>query len=247
MNPYLEQADVREDFHTNFITHSQALLSGQVGPSYYVKVEVHLILHELSAEERRLIGKGDVGLSLTNKPAPGVSGTTSSAAPFRLTLPGVEIERHRFLEIRDRRDRKVVTIVELLSPSNKTGADREDYLIKRRRVLSSPTHLVEIDLRRGGLRPDAGALPACDYYVLVSRQEARPMADLWPIRLRDTLPVVPIPLAAPDPDVALDLKQALDRAYDDAGYGKYIYSETPEPPLSAEDAAWAKQFLPQLP
>src|SRR5262249_16881582 len=138
-----------------------------------------------------------------------------------------------------------ITVLELLSPSNKApGSDREDYLAKRRQVLAGPTHLVEIDLRRGGTRPNLPELPLCDYYVLVSRSEQRPNLDFWPIHLRKRLPVVPIPLMAPDPDVLLDLQVVLDRTYDAANYGKYIYGETPEPPLSPEDLAWARQFVP---
>jgi hypothetical protein len=80
--------------------------------------------------------------------------------------------------------------------------------------------------------------------VLVSRAENRPQLGLWPISLRERLPPVPIPLAAPDPDVSLDLQGVLHRVYDGADYGKYIYGETPQPPLSTEDAAWARQFVP---
>ena len=155
-------------------------------------------------------------------------------------------ERHSSIEIRDRRNRRVITVIELLSPSNKTpGSDRDDYLAKRRQVLAGMTHLVEIDLRRGGVRPSPPELPACDYYVLVSRYEQRPKLVFWPLNLRQRLPVVPIPLLAPDPDVSLDLQAVLDRTYDGADYGKYIYGEAPDPPLSAEDEAWAQAFVPQ--
>jgi len=106
------------------------------------------------------------------------------------------------------------------------------------------THLVEIDLRRGGTRPTPPDLPACDYYVLVSRYEQRPKPVFLPLRLRQCLPVVRIPLLPPDPDVSLDLQAVLQRAYDAADYGKYIYGETPQPPLSDEDLAWARQFFP---
>src|SRR5206468_1077430 len=100
------------------------------------------------------------------------------------------------------------TAIELLSPSNKKpGADHHDYLGKRNQLLASSTHFVEIDLRRGGERPRPPDLPTSDYYVLVSRVEKRPVLDMWPIGLRDRLPVVPVPLSAPDPDVSLDLQQ----------------------------------------
>jgi hypothetical protein len=104
--------------------------------------------------------------------------------------------------------------------------------------------LVEIDLGRGGERPRPPEIPACDYYVLVSRAEERPDLDLWPIGLRNPLPVVSIPLAAPDPSVLLDLQAVLHRVYDAADYGKYIYTEAPQPPLPPSDASWAQQFLP---
>ena len=210
-----------------------------------VKVEVRLILHELSAAERHYLGKADVGVA--EAPGPGKTGAAvaSASAPMYLRLPAVEVERHASLEIRDRRNRRLVTVVELLSPSNKTpGADRDDYLAKRRQVLAGPTHFVEIDLRRGGTRPDLPPLPPCDYYVLVSRYEERPVIGFWPISLHDPLPEIPVPLSPPDPDVPLNLRKVLDLAYDGADYGKYIYQETPDPPLSAEDNAWASQFVP---
>ena len=53
----------------------------------------------------------------------------------------------------------------------------------------------------------------------------------------------PDPAQPPDPDVALDLQAVLDRAYDAADYGKYIFGETPEPPLSEEQLAWVRSFI----
>ena len=114
-------------------------------------------------------------------------------------------------------------------------------------LLKAPTHLVEIDLCRGGKRPEPPDLPACAYYVLVSRYEDRPQVGVWPIGLRDRLPIVPIPLTAPDPDVPLDLQAVFDHTYDAADYGRYIFDEIPDPPLTPEDAAWAQQFLPPRP
>ena len=46
---------------------------------------------------------------------PGVGhGTSRSAA--RVRLPAVDRERLSYVEIRDRRDRELVTVIELLSP-----------------------------------------------------------------------------------------------------------------------------------
>ena len=246
MNPFLEQNDSWEDFHTEFITHARDTLNGEVGPNYLVKVEVRLILHELSADERRYFGRADVGI--TGPPPQPAAGTATEgvAAPFRLTLPAVDAERIASLEIRDRRNRRIVTVLELLSPSNKTpGPDRDEYLVKCARLLHQQTHFVEIDLRRGGARPQHPPLPACDYYALVCRWQDRPTVGFWPIALRDRLPVIPVPLTPPDADVTLDLQALLHRVYDAAGYAKYIYGETPDPPLTADDLAWAREYVPQ--
>jgi hypothetical protein len=154
-----------------------------------------------------------------------------------------EILRLSRIEVRNRHNRQLVTVLELLSPSNKlAGPDREQYLAKRGELQSSPVHFVEIDLLRGGPRLPLEDLPACDYYALVSRVEKRPAADLWPIRLRERLPRILVPLRAPHPDAHLDLQEVLHHIYDAAGYEDYIYDGQPR--LEAEDALWARQFVP---
>lgn len=244
MNPFLEQADTWEDFHHGFITHARDVLSSEVGANYLVKIEVRLYLHELSAQERRYFGRADVGVAGTTGEASSPS-ASSITAPVKLALPAYDVERYSSLEIRDRRNRRVVTVLELLSPTNKTpGPDRDDYLRKRNLQLEERIHLVEIDLRRGGVRPYPPEIPKCDYYALVSRYYERPTLGFWPIGLKDRLPEIPIPLSPPDPDVPLDLQALLNRVYDAARYDKYIYGETPEPPLSPADAVWAKELAP---
>jgi hypothetical protein len=156
--------------------------------------------------------------------------------------------RLSFIEIRDRDGWQLVTVIELLSSANKyAGPDREQYLAKRMELLASPVHFVGIDLLRGGPRMPMQDLPECDYCVLVRRMETRLEAGLWPIRLREPLPVVPIPLRPPHPDAQLDLQQILHRIYDAAGYEDYIYRGQPHPQLNAGEAAWARQFVPGVP
>lgn len=146
----------------------------------------------------------------------------------------------RRLVVRDSKSNAVVTVVELLSPSNKaSGADRDKYLEKRGEVLTSAAHFVELDLHRGGKRMPVRALPECDYYALVSRAWERPRIGLWPVSLRDPLPAIPVPLHRGDPEPLVSLKQVLDRTYDDAGYARRIYQTPPEPPLAGADTDWA--------
>ncbi len=150
---------------------------------------------------------------------------------------------HVSVEIRDTGNRKLVTAIELLSPTNKRmGEGRDEYLEKRRRLLLSTAHLVEIDLLRAGERvPMRKPLPAAAYFILVSRAERRPMTDIWPVHLEDPLPPVPIPLLPGDADVPLDLQRAFGNVYDLGGYDLLVdYSR---PPLNADQAAWANRLL----
>jgi len=139
-------------------------------------------------------------------------------------------------------------VLELLSPSNKRGGpDREQYLTKRKRLLASDAHLVEIDLLRGGQPMPPQDRPDCDYSVLVSRAEARPRAGFWPIGLRQPLPAIPVPLRRPDEFARIDLQEILHHVYDVAGYEDFLYDGQPGPPLEPNDAEWARALVPASP
>jgi hypothetical protein len=156
-------------------------------------------------------------------------------------------ERHSYLSIRDREGDEAITIIELLSPSNKNlGADRTDYLKKRREFFAAGLHLVEIDLLRGGPRLPLIDIPTCDYLVAVSRANERPRVGLWPIGIREALPKIPIPLRGPDPDASLDLQEILNRVYDSARYEPLLYRQSPQPALNPADAAWAESIINAL-
>lgn len=243
MNPYLEQEDAWRDFHDSFLPTARELLSPQVSPTYLVKLEQNLYIHERDTDQRQLLGRGDVSLSQVHgEPARGVAMEVVTA-PSRILLPRVDVESEAYLEIRDSKRRRLVTVIELLSPTNKRpGEDRQQYLAKRAGLFRSETHFVEIDLLRGWPRMPFDEPPTGDYCILVSRVEDRPQAEFWPIALRQRLPVIPIPLQAPDPDARLDLQTVLHRVYDAAYYRDYIYEGSPWPALPDEDAAWAAQI-----
>lgn len=246
MNPYFEQPAVWSDFHTEFLTTLRRQLAPQVAPRYFVQIEQHIYIHDLPPEPRRLVGRADVSVSRPQGAAAGVAGVGLLEAPAEVRLPAQDVEEVPYLEVRDRAGRELVTVVELLSPSNKRpGPDREAYLAKRRELLRGPTHLVEIDLLRGGPPMPLEARPEGDYSVLVCRAGQRPAAGYWPVRLRDPLPVVPIPLRPPEPDARVDLQDVLHRTYDGPGYESFIYDGAPEPPLSSEDASWAERLVPR--
>ena len=152
---------------------------------------------------------------------------------------------HVTVEIRDTANRQLVTAIEVLSPTNKRGDGREEYLSKRQRFLLSTAHLMEIDLLRAGQRvPMQQRLPPAPYFVLLSRVNDRPITEVWPIALDQLLPVVPVPLLPGDPDVLLDIQQALTNVYNLAGYDLAVdYSKTPEVPLRAQESTWAEERL----
>jgi hypothetical protein len=246
MNPYIENENVWEDFHNSFIPALREALTEQVRPKYLVKLEEYLFIHELPDSERRLLGHADLGLSPVDRRGEGGALAVLTPAPqYGQLLTAVDVEKHPYIEIRQREDMALVTVIELLSPSNKRhGSDREQYLSKRHHLLSSPSHLVEIDLLRSGPRLPMEGLPNCDYCVTVSRAQERPRVGIWPITLQEKLPVIPIPLKTSDPDATVDLQKILHRVYDAAGYADYIYRGQPQPPLTPALAGWARQLIP---
>ncbi len=246
MNPYLEHPSVWHDFHGVLVTEMRLELAGQLGSRYQVRMDEHVYIHELDASARRLIGRPDVLISeRPGTPLP--TGTTAvlAVAPAAGELPiGVDVLQERYIEIRDKQQGRLVTVIELLSPTNKQpGSDREQYLAKRRQYLLSDVNLVEIDLLRGGTRMPVSNLATCAYCVVVSPGDERPNAGLWPIGLRDPLPTIPIPLGRGDTPARLDLQALLHRVYDRGRYADSITEAAPEPSLTFEDAAWAQAVL----
>jgi hypothetical protein len=246
MNPYLERPEIWEMFHSNFVNGGQTALAAKVRPRYTVRIEHRDTIHEPPAEERgRAFARADVLVSRTEPRQGGVATAGVETAPYTGTVPtGIDITNVPYLEIRDRSGRRVVTMIELLSPSNKQpGPDREQFLGKRFEVLRSRANYVELDLLRGGPRLPVEGLPPCDYYAMVSRPERRPKVGLWPWALRDPMPEIAIPLDPDDADVRLDLKAILDEIYDSRFYGDILYDEEPVPGLAPRDAAWAETIV----
>lgn len=241
MNPYLEQDGHWHDFHRSFLPEARKLLVPQVVPNYVIKIEEHQFVHEQSADDESSFARAD--------PATIVAAAGSApAGPISVMLDIPPITRIPYLEILDRQNDQLVTVVELLSPCFKdNGTFREQYVARRRQYIWRNINLVEIDLLRGGPRMPMKGLAPCDYSMLVYRPQNWPSADVWPLQLADQLPNLPVPLRAGEPEASLDLQAVLHSIYDAAGYASYIYTNPPEPPLTAEQQAWAQQFLPKPP
>ena len=146
-----------------------------------------------------------------------------TAATLELPSPMGEQVPVLSVEIRDVAERRLVTIVEILSPVNKRGTGAQEYLDRRMELMQTATHLLEIDLLTAGYRiPLEGDLPPAPYYIYLSRMERRPRTEIWAIRLQDKLPRVPVPLLRPDPDVVLDMQAAVDACFALVGYERLL-------------------------
>jgi Protein of unknown function (DUF4058) len=244
MDPYLE-GSLWTTVHAQLSAEIARQLAPRLRPRYLALTAERFVMD--STEDvavARTSFYPDVGVAEARPGVP-IGGTAVAVAPVRLATVMPTPVPHVTVEIRDVAGRELVTAIEVLSPTNKRGDGRLEYLSKRRRLLLSAAHLIEIDLLRQGQRvPMQQPLPSAPYYVLVSRAEARPVVDVWPIPLNAPLPVVFVPLSAGDADVPLDLQLALTTVYDLLGYDLAVnYALPPEIPLPPLEAAWAEERL----
>jgi hypothetical protein len=170
----------------------------------------------------------------------------SPGLTVRVPLP--DEVRETYLEVRETGTDYVITVVEILSPTNKRpGRGRRIYEDKRLDVLATRTHLVEIDLMRAGEpMPIMGNDSTSDYRILVSRGDCRPDATLYVFGVRQSIPLFPLPLKPADQEPVVDLGRLLHDLYDQASYDLRLdYTGEPDPPLPEAEAAWANQLLRQ--
>jgi hypothetical protein len=219
-------------------------LTTLVAPDFYVEIQQHItVLHPEDEAVRHVIP--DVYVAEQRLVTPQQTGTGAVITPPTLVEPLEQLEIYeRFLEVRDRRQRDVVTTIEVLSPWNKSaGQERWDaFQAKRRTVMASHTHWIEIDLLRAGKRPPEVAGKSA-YYALLKRGDAPGPYEVWYVDLRDPLPTIAVPLRLSYADVPLDLQAVLDDVYRRARYADSIdYTSTiPSPRLRPADLQWASQ------
>jgi hypothetical protein len=162
------------------------------------------------------------------------------------TLMDEEVEE-AFLKIIHVESEALVTVIEVLSPSNKIrgSSGRASFMRKRQEILNTEVHWVEIDLLRDGTPSvtDPPLRPS-DYRLLVSRADQRLRTRFWPVSIRQPLPVIGIPLRGKEPEVPLDLGAVFRAGYERAAYDRTVdYRKDPQPPLEGEDAEWARELL----
>jgi hypothetical protein len=249
MDPFIESQCWR-DFHASLATAARDALVVQLRPRYVVHVEEYVYFTDDSDESRGL-AVPDVRVAETEERWRSPEGTMATAVkvePAIHEMPLPEQIEQTYIEIRTERPRNLVTVIEILSPTNKDPRKhkgREQYLQKRTNVLWSLANLVELDLLRGGARlPVEPSLHADGHYAFVTRQESPSSVEVYRWGLRDSMPTVPVPLASGDDDASLPLQELFTTVYDRAGYDYSLaYEAALKPRLGEADSKWVRETL----
>lgn len=242
MDLFLEDSFLWEDFHHRFIAVLDETLTARVRPHFYVAEQTSVYIVDFHASPRPPV-KPDVYLVSRGQVVGGGISTVAERPPTEPLVVKARFPdelRQRYIEVRDRRNHTVIAVIELLSPTNKAAgtAGREAFLQKRRDLLASPVHWIEIDLLRAGERPDEVAGQS-DYYALLKRAGVNDEFAVWYWDLRDPLPVIAVPLTDDFPDVNVDLQAVFATTYGRFYAEQLDYQDPPPPPhLQPPDRAW---------
>ena len=248
IDPYLELPPFWGDFAPRLLSSISNQLLDRLLPDYDVRMEEYLVLTSDEGERLRRF-EPDITISTPHWWSDGTGGSTAVIEPATSEMDYSEPERQiqRHLQIIHQPSERVVTVLELLSPSNKSPSQdgRGEYLTKRREFLMTGCNLIELDLLRGGRRlPMSKPLPPGDYFALVGRVNREPRCQVfgWPLRAK--LPLIPVPLLPSDPETTLDLDAAFATAYEPSHYPRRLPYRMPlAPPPSDGEAAWIRERL----
>ena len=251
VDPYLEVQGHWEGCDAALVTHVAEDLNQRLPDGYVARIETRVTFVSQSLETHHKIPDVLIGGDPDSRTTPvsasareaGVATIEPTTIPF--ALGEVEL-RDRWIEIVNLPEMDLVTVIEILSPSNKAGTGRTEYLQKRAALIDRRVNFIEIDLLLGGRRmPMAGPLPRGDYYAVVGRSSGAPDAQVYAWTIRQPLPAIPVPLRAPDADVMLNLRDAFDLTYDRGRYRRIVGYGKPLPeslPLADADRMWAESL-----
>jgi hypothetical protein len=251
MDPWLEHPDLWVGVHNRLIAAISDEIVPKVAPRYFVAVEEHAYLVPIHGEV--VNRRPDIFVSRTRSrrriPVPAEPDVALEMGVLELDVevPVRERVEEWYIKIQRVGTDKAVTVIEVLSPTNKSHRPgRKHYLRKRGQILGSSTNLIEIDLlRQGKPMPITIRQPVeSDYRILISRGVSRPRATLMAFGVRQPIPAIPIPLLPKDPEPTLDLNAVLHALYERARYDLRLdYAKPPVPPLDKKDASWARAIV----
>jgi hypothetical protein len=246
MDPYLEEPGIWSQFHAGLTVRIAAELNRTLPPGYLARYDRYLWIRDESEQTNVLLGESDGYVTGPQEPAAAAAQARPSTAPATLVWPVRRRAGNRFVRVVDAKRRRVVTVLEIVSPANKRGSYRRAYRRKRNEYLARGVNFVEFDFLRSGRRLPLGLPkpPSSDYYILVYRSAEPPQGGFWPLSVRDPLPPVPVPLDRGMPDTILNIRACMDCVYDESRFAEEIdYSQPPSPPLSQPEANWARELL----
>lgn len=248
MDPYIEESGLWGDFHDKLIGELERSLAAVLPPRYVARIRERTYIEWTDPHEdqpQTVPFEPDVSLRLGSGETESAAGAVAvlTAPPQAMLMHAlVEVEyRELFLEILELDpQRRLVTAIEVLSPTNKRPGTIgwQQYENKRHVFLQGHANLVEIDLLRGGRRRGMRERwPDSPYYVLAMKKQQAPACRVWPAFMTSPLPEIAVPLTPPDNDVPLSLQPLVDAIYARSRYEADIdYSRPLEPPLSRDEA-----------
>jgi hypothetical protein len=205
------------------------MLMRKLPSNYIARVEEHVYLDRGGDEEESIQHIADI--SVERGSDRGEARAASGAVTLKPTIVRHIIGdpiREGYIEVVRRGDNTLVAVLELLSPTNKRGAGRGEYLLKRDQILRGPAHLIEVDmLLRGPRMPFHHPLPEGHYFAMVSRGDRRPDCEVYPWTIQEPPPAIPIPLEAPDADVVIDLNQVYLTTFERGPYDQLVRYNQP--------------------
>ena len=159
--------------------------------------------------------------------------------------------QEEYIEIRQRSDGRLVTLVDFVGPANKSlPQGRDAYLETRREARGHGASVVEIDLVLHGkpmLDYSRDGLPDWDFAVTVTRCTQPERYEIYTATLAKRLPRFKVPLASDDRDTVIDLQAAFVRAFDHGNFLAQIdYSVDPPVKLDDADRVWLGDWLKQM-
>lgn len=250
MDPYLENRHRWAGFHNEFLVFLNAALNRILPEGFVSRTQERCYV--LPTEHEFL---PDAMVLPTISPSrAAVLAPAERAAPTGSVIAYPIEQREAFVEVVSVVDLdEVITVIELLSPSNKEVPGRDLYVRKQLDLLESNTNLVELDLLRRGQHLVAAPKELLlrhgtwDYLVSTHRPARRYHYDYYFLSLRQPLPEIRIPLSPNMPDIIVCLQEVFTLCYDSGGYARLInYSSPSDPPLAAQDRLWAEALRANL-
>jgi hypothetical protein len=246
MDPYLESPSRWGGVHARLIAVLGEVLTRAIAPRFFVESEYRItVLHPDDPGYRSI--RPDIAVVEPAEVMVEVGRWGGGVAePAFVPLPRPIEVRTPFLTVLDTADRRVVAVIEVVSPINKLPGSNghADFHRKRREVMASEVHWLEIDLLRAGTRPPE-VRGRGDYYALLHRAGEEAVAEVWFMASRQPLPTIAVPLLPSFADAPLDLQAVVATVYDRFRYDLVLDhgAPPPAPPLSEADATWVAECV----